>query len=436
MRIRFPWIAAVLALLSIGFVIACSTKYSASSNGLLVVPSRDSQAMETFTIDLSNGHASQINNVNGPPITGLPSSVIIDPAGSYAYVAATVDCTAANLSAVQGAILAYKINSDGKLSASNPPVYLSGNPAYPSSFPTCGLDDAMNPNPGNPVAAFTMDSGGKFLFVATAQASAIFSSSTATLPSQGIAVYSVGANASLTQVTGSPFTVPGTGGQAATPSALAVTHTVFPAQFAPCSAVPSTENLYVSDSINNMLFNYMVTSAGSLSLVTTGTNPIPTGTLPSGVAVDPCNRFVYVANSNSNNVSAYTICNVVSPTCLVADYSLLKVAGSPFPVGDFPGPITTDAFGKALYVVNTGASTISGFSIGPATGNLTPLSPATVATNLGSNSIAVRSDDSWLFVANSTAANVSQFSITPATGSLTMVSAIATFNLPSGVAVK
>src|ERR1700674_224239 len=320
MRTRFTWIAAILALVSIGVVMACSTKYSSSSNGLLVVPTSSSQVMETFSLNLSNGHASQINNVNGPPITGLPSSVILDPAGTYAYVATTVNCTAANLTAVQGGILAYKINSDGKLSASSATTYLTGNPAYPGTFPTCGLDDATNPNGGNTIAAMVMDSAGNFLFVATAQSSAIFGSTTVALPSMGVAVFAVGANASLTQVAGSPFAVPGTGGQAATPSALALTPTVFPVQFAACSGVtpPATENLYVSDSINSMLFNYMVTSTGSLSLVTTGTNPIPTGTFPSGVAVDPSNRFVYVANANSNNVSAYSICSVVSPACLVA----------------------------------------------------------------------------------------------------------------------
>src|SRR5271163_1475666 len=95
MRTRFTWIAAVLALVSIGIVMACSTKYSATSNGLLVVSS-DTQVMETFSINLSNGHASQINNVAGPVIVGLPSTVVIDPAGTYAYVATTVTCTPPN----------------------------------------------------------------------------------------------------------------------------------------------------------------------------------------------------------------------------------------------------------------------------------------------------------------------------------------------------
>ena len=432
MRIRFPWIAAILALLSIGFILACSTKYSSSSNGLLIVPSRDSLAMETFSINLSNGHASQVNNVNGPPINGLPSSVILDPAGAFAYVLIYQDPAVANTST---GIETFPVAPDGKLMAGI---------TTPFNNTILTIAGACESIPVTPVS-IAMDSAGKFLFVAN---SSTTDASGNSVPGS-VSVFAIGGGAGVTEVSpvsctsptmpGSPFPLPmQAGGSTPSASALAVTPTVFPVQFAPCSGTtpPASENLYVTDSVNYLLFNYMVTSTGSLSLVTTGTNPIPTGTLPSGVAVDPCNRFAYVANTNSNTVSAYTVCSVVSPTCLLADDSLQPVTGSPFPVGDLPGPIATDAYGNFLYVVNTGSSNVSAFSIGSATGHLTVLSPATVATNLGSNSIAVRSDDSWLFVANSTAGNVSQFSITPATGSLTMLSAISTFNLPSGVAVK
>jgi 6-phosphogluconolactonase (cycloisomerase 2 family) len=416
--------------------------------------------METFSINLSNGSISQINNVNGPPITGLPSSVIIDPAGAYAYVATTVNCTPTNLppntslsAAVQGAILAFQIASDGKLAASNAPVYLTGNSAYPGNFPTCGLDDSTNPNAGNPIAAMTMDSKGQFLFVAIAPAGAIYTintntanptSTTATLNSPGVAVFAIGANATLTQVAGSPFALPTQeAGQVPTPSALAVTPTAFPAQYAVCTNVtpPTTEDLYVADAIDDVLVNFAVSSSGTLSLVQTGRNPIPTGAIPSGVAVDPCNRFVYVANAGpgtgANSVSAFTICStVIAQTCPFADYSLLPVAGSPYPAGSFPGPIAVDAYGKFVYVVDTGSNEISGFRLSSATGALSALSPAVTATGQGPDSIAIRSDDSWVFVANLNSMDVSQYAITPASGTLTPTPPITTLNYPSGVAVK
>lgn len=453
MRTRFTWILAVVALVSIGLVMACSTKYSSSSNGLVVVPSRDSQVMQSFSLNLSNGSVSQINNVNGPPIQGLPASVILDPTGTFAYVASTVACTPTNptpntsLSGVQGAIVTYEIASDGKLAAAGSPQYLTGNPAYPGNFPACGLDDATNPNAGNPPAAIAMDSAGKFLFVATAPTGATYTinlnstptSTVATLNSVGVAVFAIGANAALTQVAGSPFALPVlTGFQPPSPSALAVTPTVYPAQFAACSAnaAPTTEHLYVTDAANYVVVNYSVDASGVLSLPPTPTaNVFSTGSVPSGVAVDPCNRFLYVANSLSTNVSAYTICSAVSisQNCPQADYSLQSV-GSPYPVGDFPGPVAVDAYGNFLYVVNTGSSQISVFRIGSSNGALTAL--ATVATNQLPNSIAIRSDDSFLFVANTNSANVSQYAITPASGGLSPQSPITTLSYPSGVAVK
>src|SRR5258708_39949961 len=93
MRTRLAWIAAVLALVLLGFVVACSTKYSSSSNGLVVIASRDSKVMQTFSLSLSNGHVSQINNTSGPPTPGLPSSVLLDPAGAFVYLMVTQDPT-------------------------------------------------------------------------------------------------------------------------------------------------------------------------------------------------------------------------------------------------------------------------------------------------------------------------------------------------------
>src|SRR5712691_10133603 len=377
MRTRFTWILAILALVAVGFLMACSTHYKSSSNGLIVVPSQGSAVMQTFSLNLAYGHVSQINNSAGPPTPGLPGAVILDPAGAYAYVASTVDCTPTlgtntSLTAVQGAIVTYKINSDGKLAAGST-QFLQGNPAYPSTFPTCGLDDTTNPNAGSPAAAMAIDSAGKFLFVAVASGGATYTtnldtipiSTVATLDSVGIAVFAIGANATLTEVAGSPFALPAEagGGGSPSPSALAVTPTAFPIEFAACSGhtAPTTENLYVTDSVNNALLNYSISSAGVLTLVPASVSEpgVLTGTLPSGVAVDSCGQFVYVANATSNSVSAFTICTAVSQNCLQGDYSLQPVS-SPYPAGDKPGPIAIDPFAKYVYVVDRGSSQVSG----------------------------------------------------------------------------
>lgn len=397
MRTRFTCVAAILALVAIGFLMACSSKYSSSSsnNGLLVVPTQGSAVMQTFNLDLANGHVSQINNSAGPPTPGLPKSVILDPAGAFAYVIVYANPSLAG--SVTG-VASFQVGSDGKLS------YV-------------GTTAMTNP------VAMAIDSAGKFLFVANGTDGTVSS-------------FSVGGNATLTAA--GTTSLPQVGGQTPSASALAVTPTVYPVQYAYCSGFtpPATENVYVADSANYVLFNYMVSSTGSL-IPTAATNGISTGTVPAGVAVDPCNRFVYVTNSLNNSVSAYTICNAVSlPTnCPIADFSLQAVVGSPFPTGDLPGPLAVDPYGNFLYVVDTGGSQISGYRISAASGALAALT-STTTTNSGANSIAIRSDDNWLFVANFNSSNVSQYAITPAIGTLTPQAPFVTLNSPTGVAVK
>jgi DNA-binding beta-propeller fold protein YncE len=486
---RFAWLLGVVGLVSLGLLVACGSKYNSSSDGLVLVSSQGSNVIQAFSFGLNSGSISGISN---PPATnGQPFSIVLDPAGAYAYVASTVTCTPnltgnssfTNVSltaAAQAAITAYKVNSNGTLSAKGSAQYLQGNPAYPTTgtstpalpdFPACGLDDSTNPNPGNALAAVFMDSSGKFLFVATLPASVIYSytdntnpqspvnrTATATLPG-AIQVFSIGSDATLTAVPGSfTFTLP-MGFQMPTFVALAATPTVFPAlglngqQNAVCSAVgnnpPTTEFLYVADSANNVVWEFKVnTASGALMNPPnfSAAQPFSTGAIPLGVAVDPCDRFVYVSNWKDNTVSAFTICNgntTQDPSCpktpAGGDGSLVTISGSPFSASggaNGPGPLAVDPFGNTVYVVDTDSSMISVFRISPVSGKLSAGSPATVATGAKPTSIAVRSDDNWLFVTNFNAGTLSQYSITPATGALSPEPSVTTDNYPWGVAVK
>jgi sugar lactone lactonase YvrE len=453
---------AVVALVAVGFLMSCSTKYSASSDGLVIVPTQGTTeftqttaVMETFNLDLANGDMSQINNVNGPPAPGLTGAVILDPAGANAYV--IVNETSEFPS--QTGIAVFPVGSNGKLAASttaslNPILSTTVNCIYMQNGKTVTEQITVPVIAPAVPESLAMDSAGQLLFVAdvatSAQGSYQCNGATVTgeLPVQGaVSVFTV-SSGSLTEVAGSPFLLPAeSGGSTPSASALAVTPTVYPVQYSYCSGFtpPKTENLYVTDSVNYVLLNYSVDpSTGTLSLMdyATGVPGIPTGSVPSGVAVDPCNRFVYVANagpgSSQNSVSAYTICstvNVIStPPCTAPpDFSVNPIAGTNF-TGDNPGPIAVDAYGKFLYVVNTGSGNLSGFRINASTGSLTAF--ATAPAGVGANSIAIRSDDSWVFVANSTAGTLSQYAITQSSGTLNPVGPVTTLVLPSGVAVK
>src|SRR5258708_38057686 len=144
---RFTWFVAVMVLVSIGFLVACGSHFSSnsSSNGLVIVPNQGSQVIQAFGITLSNGRVSQINT--SPAVLGQPTAVILDPAGTYAYVTIVANSAVAN-SVKAASVASYKINSDGTLSAVGSPAAMSA-PA-----------GVVSP------VAITVDSSGKFLFLA------------------------------------------------------------------------------------------------------------------------------------------------------------------------------------------------------------------------------------------------------------------------------
>jgi 6-phosphogluconolactonase (cycloisomerase 2 family) len=232
---------------------------------------------------------------------------------------------------------------------------------------------------------------------------------------------------------------------------VAATPTVFPGlgingtQNSVCSvgtSPPSSQYLYAVDTVGYQLFEFQVdTSSGALSAPTpqTAIPSFATDAVPLGVAVDPCDRFVYVSGNLHNKINAYTICTVKGGPCLNPDGSLIPVSGSPIAVAGSAnglGPIVVDPYGNDVYVVGLLSNTLSGFRISPVSGNLTALTPATVATGSQPKSIAIRADNNWLFVTNYLSQSVSQYSIVPATGALSTLPTITTDNYPFGVAVK
>ena len=435
---RFAWLLGLVGLIAVGLLVACGTTYNSSSDGLVLLSSQGSALMETFSFSLANGNIAAVEN--SPPDTsfsvcvlpGIPSSIVLDPAGAYAYVILTANSAC---SGSKTGIASFKVNSDGTLSSVG----------------------SLTPDPSPVVLA--MDSAGKFLFVAEGLNSIPAAPNSKPCPGTtaqyGVCTYAIGSGGSLTAVKGTfNFMLP-TGFQTPNFVALAPTPTVLPGngingvQNSVCSdpgnSAPTAEYLYVADSVNNVVWEYGVdTSSGALtSPVSSSPVPnFPAGTVPSGVAVDPCARFVYVSNMTSNNISAYTICNGLptqSSDCknLPEPWALAPVTGSPFSLGSTsngPGPVLVDPFGNNLYVLDTLSSQVSPFHISPVSGSLT--AGTSVATGIQPTAMAIRGDDNWLFVANFQSATLSQYSVTPSGGALSPLPAVTTDNNPWGVAVK
>lgn len=429
------WLLGLAGLILVAVLVACGNGYNPSQDGLLVVGSQGSGLIETFSFNLQSGGVAPIanspNNTSGETcvLNGLPGSMVMDTTGGYAYVIFTSSDQCKNTT--QTGIATFQVKSDGTITQVGNVVSFTPETVVPSEI--------------------SIDAAGKFLFVADRA-----TTDSAGLPVPGaVSVFAIGSGGSISEVPGSPFVIP-TGIQPLNPDIISVaaSPTVFPnvgingTQNSVCqvpgSTPPTAEYLYAVDTVNYGVWEYSVnTSTGALG------NPPNKGAppffasdkVPMGVAVDPCDRFVYVSDSLTNKVNAYQLCSVViSPSpCPYADGSLVNVSGSPFSMSgavSAPGPIVVDPYGNNVYVVGTLSNTVSAFTISPITGAIAAHTPPTVATGRQPISIVIRNDDNWMFVTNFMDATVSQYSIAPATGAVTVLPVIPTDNSPFGVAVK
>jgi 6-phosphogluconolactonase (cycloisomerase 2 family) len=384
----------------------------------VLVGSQGSSVIQTFSFNLNNGHVASVANSTNDTgsqtciLNGSPASMVMHPAGTYAYV--IFNKSSQCPSATQFGIAIFQVKSDGTASQVGSLV--------------------SDPNP----VSLAVDASGKFLFVAEGATG-------------GVVVYAIGSGGTLTAA--GAASVKGLASQTPNIAAVAATPTVFPGtgingtQNSVCSAgnnPPTSQFLYAVDSNNYVVWEFSVdTTTGALG-TPQGVSTVPsfvTDAVPVAVAVDPCDRFLYVSDSLHNKINAYTICTTViaNGICPFANGHLNDVSGSPFAVSGSAnglGPLVVDPYGNNVYVLGTLSNTLSGFKISPVSGSLTALTPATVATGANPTSIAIRGDDNWMFVTNFLSQSVSQYSITPATGALSVLPTITTDNYPFGLAVK
>ena len=137
-----------------------------------------------------------------------------------------------------------------------------------------------------------------------------------------------------------------------------------------------------------------------------------TGANITTVVVD-CARFAFVANSGSNNISAYLIDNTSG--------ALTAVAGSPFASGANPSAVTFDPSGQFAYVVNAGSNNVSAYTINTTTGALTAIAGSPFATGTGPGTFSIDSSGDFAYLANHGSGNVSAFTINATTGALIAV---------------
>jgi 6-phosphogluconolactonase len=298
-----------------------------------------------FAVDYQSGVLTQISG--SPTGTNLtnPSTLVAAPNGKTIYV----------IGGSQNAeVQAMPVGTDGKL---------------------YGGTMANLPAGGTTPTAAAIDSTGTYLYVAYTYENGF----TPVSPGPGgISIFPINADGSLG--TGSNVNVGNN------PVAIAVSAPT-------CTATPavgtnSSPNCVIlgsgssSNNGTNQSFVYVVDAetaaatptilgfvqnpgTGALTQIT-GTNSkngFNAGVSPSGIAIDPTGKYVYVTDKAQNEVYGYGISNNTTGV-------LTGLVSSPYATGQYPVAITIEPRGKYVYVANYNSSTVSSYSLNLANGSL------------------------------------------------------------------
>ena len=294
--------------------------------------------------------------------------------------------------------------SDGTLVAPTAAVtWSSGTTATATIIPALGIASGVAPGTSTITAASTgLTSGNTTLTVKTAVSRFAYVSGFIDIATANYVVNTPGA-------TLTPFGV--------------LRDTLVPAQVVP---EPSGRFAYaIGANTSGAIGLYTVDSTtGALTNTNPGTGFSAGQTTPGPfqAITDPTGRFLYVANSNTNNITALQISNVDgSLSCLGTPAPPPPCTATGTGAGSFPVGLAEDRTGKFLYVANNVGQTISGFSVNP-DGSLSALSPtATFPTGAAPFYPVIDPSNSFLYVPNNGDGTISIFSINSANGELTAV---------------
>lgn len=198
---------------------------------------------------------------------------------------------------------------------------------------------------------------------------------------------------------------------------------------------PTGRFLYVANSTSNTVTAFQIETSGLLTQVLSigpGTNPISvSGTGPTALAMSSTGQFLYVTNGASNTVTAFR----VETSGLL---TLVPPAGSnpnPFSTGGTaPNGIAVSSNGASLYIANGGGN-VSTFTIGT-NGLLTllPISgsaPNPIPAGTNPSAITISQDGQFLYVANR-GGGVSAYTITTGAGALVPLTPLLGNPFPTG----
>lgn len=265
-----------------------------------------------FSINPASG---ALTPIAGSPFEAgaYPSRVVIDPSGAFAYASSAGGCYC---------LYAYRINAlDGSL----------------VSVGTVNI--------GNPTVSVSIDSSGKFVYVADYTANNIHAFAIDTR------------SGALSPIAGSPFAA------GIAPSRVTLSSD---GQFAyvPNAGPPGSVSSYRID-------------ASSGALIAVAGSPFAATDYASYVTLDPSGKFAY---AGGDKLSAYRIDS--------RSGALMSITGSPYPIQG--GTMTIDPTGQFAYFVNGGSNQVMAYRIDAGSGALTELPGAPFATQKNPQSLTIR----------------------------------------------
>ncbi|HEY1938881.1 MAG TPA: beta-propeller fold lactonase family protein [Candidatus Angelobacter sp.] len=213
-----------------------------------------------------------------------------------------------------------------------------------------GANGSLTPVSGSPFTAaspygLTVNTAGTVLFANNFPDSMVSDLNT-------VSSFNIGANGALTQVPGSPFATANSAGFAA---AIGL------------AADPSGKFLFVGDHMAETIVPFNIAPSGALTPVSALPTPAASCSVschnnPLRIAVHPNDQFIYATNVQAGTLSAFKLING-------ALSSIAEV-----PTGQHPFGVAMDPTGTFLFVVNKVDNTLSAFSVNSTTGTVSPVS--------------------------------------------------------------
>lgn len=389
---KFRYLALLICVSLI--MLSCSNSNLATSNGtgILFYTTQGDSSIWAYQVALGSGSLTQV----GVQLStgSFPTSIVFTPSFDALFV----------LNQASNSISAYGLDSSGNLTATT-------STATTGKMPT----------------AMAIDPAGQFLYVANQGSS-------------DVSVFSINGTA-LSPVKGSPFTTIPPGTTAPTgPTGIAVSATG--------NFLYVSNNFTSIGSLAAFSIKSGVLTPLGQSPYTVGTSPVGLEIVPGGGFLYVANQGSNNISAFAICDKVVTSCaNANAP-----DGTLTPVSGSPFTLGTGTGPvaIAADPAFHFLYVLDQGSNEVSEFSYGTGSGTLSPLSPAAVSTGVTPTSLVVISGTTgagvgvtttnptdFVYVTNLGASTISGFTLDTASGQLsTLGKPTVTTNNPSAIAAN